>query len=248
MKIGKQVRRMLVLTAFAATLLAGIGIGANASGAVTRTLQATYMNIKLVVDGAPVTPKDAAGNAVEPFSCNGTTYLPVRAVASALGKEVTWDGNTNTVYIGDAAYLPYQANHSTVYDGSDPNASFSVAGKVYKVGTVLHSFHSTNSFHPNPYDGDAIWNTEGKQTMTFTVGHVGSLQRNGALYVALDGRAAGEYPLRWDGSPQTITIPLGGSPNVNLTLITEAMDGTGFSIVNLEESQESYAIYDVKLS
>ena len=46
-------------------------------------------------------------------------------------------------------------------------------------GTVLHSFHSTNSFHPNPYDGDAIWNTEGKQTMTFTVGHVGSLQRNG---------------------------------------------------------------------
>ena len=126
------------------------------------------MNIKLVVDGAPVTPKDAAGNAVEPFSCNGTTYLPVRAVASALGKEVTWDGNTNTVYIGDAAYLPYQANHSTVYDGSDPNASFSVAGKVYKVGTVLHSFHSTNSFHPNPYDGDAIWNTEGKQTMTFT--------------------------------------------------------------------------------
>lgn len=240
--------RSLAAAAVALTLLVG-GVSAAASGSITKKMiEANYMGIKLVVDEVEVTPMDASGNVVEPFTSSGTTYLPVRAVASALGKEVTWDGNTNTVYIGDAAYLPYQANHSTVYDGSDPNASFSVAGKVYKVGTVLHSFHSTNSFHPNPYDGDAIWNTEGKQTMTFTVGHVGSLQRNGALYVALDGRAAGEYPLRWDGSPQTITIPLGGSPNVKLTLITEAMDGTGFSIVNLEESQESYAIYDVKLS
>ena len=31
---------------------------------------------------------------------NGTTYLPVRAVANALGKEVYWDGPNYTVYIG----------------------------------------------------------------------------------------------------------------------------------------------------
>ena len=76
----------------------------------TRTLEVTFKDIKLVVDGTEVVPKDAAGNVVEPFVYNGTTYLPVRAVGEALGKGVTWDGNTNTVYIGNAQALPYQVN------------------------------------------------------------------------------------------------------------------------------------------
>ena len=32
---------------------------------------------------------------------NGTTYLPVRAVAKAFNKEVYWDGPDYTVYLGD---------------------------------------------------------------------------------------------------------------------------------------------------
>jgi hypothetical protein len=32
---------------------------------------------------------------------DGTTYLPVRAVASALGLAVEWDGETNTVRLGE---------------------------------------------------------------------------------------------------------------------------------------------------
>lgn len=66
-----------------------------------KTLDVAYMDIKLVVDGAPITPTDVNGNIVEPFAYQGTTYLPVRAVGEALGKEVTWDGNTNTVYVGE---------------------------------------------------------------------------------------------------------------------------------------------------
>ena len=61
-----------------------------------------YDNIKLVIDGATITPKDANGSTVEPFIYNGTTYLPVRAVGNALGKQVSWDGKTKTVYLGDA--------------------------------------------------------------------------------------------------------------------------------------------------
>lgn len=59
------------------------------------------MGIRLVVDGKEVTPKDPNGNVVEPFASNGTTYLPVRAVSEALGKEVTWDGDTATIYVGE---------------------------------------------------------------------------------------------------------------------------------------------------
>jgi type 1 fimbria pilin len=66
----------------------------------TQSINITFNGIRLVVNGELVTPRDGAGNVVEPFIWNGTTYLPVRAVASALGQEVDWDGNTQTVYIG----------------------------------------------------------------------------------------------------------------------------------------------------
>lgn len=60
--------------------------------------------IKIVVDGETIEPKDANGNPVEPIIYNGTTYLPVRAVAQALTKgtkQIEWDQNTWTVYIGE---------------------------------------------------------------------------------------------------------------------------------------------------
>jgi len=53
-----------------------------------------------MIDGAEYVPTDANGNVVEPFIYNGTTYLPVRAVANAFGKDVKWDGKNAIVYIG----------------------------------------------------------------------------------------------------------------------------------------------------
>ena len=189
--------------------------------------------------GRVFTPKDAAGNVVEPFIMNGTTYLPVRAVGEALGMSVNWDGNTHTVYLGDVDHLPYQVNNATLYDGTK-DTSFSVAGKVCKTGVVLKSLHYKASYN-DEYDGSAIWNTEGYESMTFTVGHVGSQQRNAVLYVSLDGVAAGEYKLTWDGSPKTITVPLDGSPNVKLTLLADLLN-------SYTPTPESYGIFDVKLA
>jgi len=67
---------------------------------VQRTITAVYNNIQIYVDGIQIHPSDSTGNPVEPFSYNGTTYLPVRAVATALNKEVTWDPATNSIYLG----------------------------------------------------------------------------------------------------------------------------------------------------
>lgn len=80
---------------------ASVAISATAFAQnIQKTLNAVYRDIKLVVDGNTTTPKDANGNIVEPFIVDGTTYLPVRAVAEALGKDVSWDSETSTVYIG----------------------------------------------------------------------------------------------------------------------------------------------------
>ena len=97
MKSSKNVRRLLAVLAVGAML---VGTAAASSTVTKKMIEVNYMGIKLVVDEVEVTPKDASGNVVEPFTSSGTTYLPVRAVANALGKEVTWDGDTRTVYIG----------------------------------------------------------------------------------------------------------------------------------------------------
>lgn len=67
----------------------------------TRTVVATldYNDIKISVDGQNVIPVNTDGNPVEPFAIKGTTYLPVRGIASVLGLNVDWDGNTNTVIL-----------------------------------------------------------------------------------------------------------------------------------------------------
>jgi len=68
---------------------------------VTKSAELLYNNIKVVIDGKQADLKDAQGNTVEPFIIDGTTYLPVRAVSNALNKAVSWDGATQTVYIGE---------------------------------------------------------------------------------------------------------------------------------------------------
>lgn len=67
-------------------------------------IEAAYNNVKIYVDGLLVDPKDGNGDTVEPFISNGTTYLPVRAVADALGKEVSWDQETSSVILGNRNY------------------------------------------------------------------------------------------------------------------------------------------------
>ncbi len=64
-----------------------------------QTAELDYNNICVTLDGEAVELKDANGNYVEPFAINGTTYLPVRAVSSALGLEVSWDPSASTVVL-----------------------------------------------------------------------------------------------------------------------------------------------------
>jgi hypothetical protein len=80
--------------------LVGLIIGMMLMGAVfadTQTIEAFYNNIKISIDGKAIELKNATGSPVEPFIYNGTTYLPVRAIAEALGMEVKFNETTNTV-------------------------------------------------------------------------------------------------------------------------------------------------------
>lgn len=63
----------------------------------------TYRDIKIVLDGTLLIPRDANGEVVDPFILNGTTYLPLRAVAGALGLGIQWDGPTSTITLTSGA-------------------------------------------------------------------------------------------------------------------------------------------------
>gem|GEM_PF-1916876 len=69
--------------------------------ALASPAQESESNIRLVINGEEVTPRDAQGRVVAPFLLEGTTFLPLRVVSEALGYEVAWVGSTSTVYIGE---------------------------------------------------------------------------------------------------------------------------------------------------
>ena len=72
-----------------------------------RSADITYRGISIVVNDKKIVPQDASGNAVEPFIMDGTTYLPVRAIAGALGLDVSWDGASSTVVLKSGSPLNY---------------------------------------------------------------------------------------------------------------------------------------------
>ena len=80
-------------------LLMGLVGTAVAANLVNKELY--YNDIKVRLNGKTLNPTDANGNKVEPFVIDGTTYLPIRAVGEALGLNVSWDGATSTVILGN---------------------------------------------------------------------------------------------------------------------------------------------------
>lgn len=119
------------------------GSGASASNG-KKAVTINYKDIKICIDGQYITPKDANGNVVEPFILNGTTYLPIRAVGSALGKAVDYDGTTHTVYIGQKPTDGIWSVSYYVDDFNQATSDWYIVNKSYLEGTFSNSA-TTNS-------------------------------------------------------------------------------------------------------
>jgi len=161
--------RQFVLSAAVAVLLFTLIPGAAGyalSG--TREVSVNYQNLTIELNGKAIIPKDAAGNAVYPFVYDGRTYLPVRALVNALGRDVSWDDVKKTVTIAASSGVPKitygtpvrknatesikieYANISVVLDGkklSIINEPFLYNGSVYlPVREIADSLNCTVSY------------------------------------------------------------------------------------------------------
>ncbi|MBQ3109892.1 MAG: hypothetical protein IJC69_01965 [Clostridia bacterium] len=139
-----------------AVLLIGVISVGGIAGAkeMSENVEVFYNNIKIFIDGAEIVPKDAVGNTVEPFIMNGTTYLPVRAIANAFDKDVEWDGATASVYIGKKDETkPDNYLHKIQYNNyqeGDNNNDFSIINgtitdfnkNIYTNGLLLYTHWS----------------------------------------------------------------------------------------------------------
>lgn len=99
MKITKESLKGGIIGA-SVMLLFTSGMAYAAEYPFTKNVKAVFNNIKVIVDGHEINPKDPDGKKIEPFIMNGTTYLPLRAISTSLGKEVNWDQKSYTVTIG----------------------------------------------------------------------------------------------------------------------------------------------------
>jgi hypothetical protein len=58
-------------------------------------IEVYFNNLKYMIDGVQKKPIVNQG-----FIHSGTTYVPLRFISEALGKEVSWDGATDTIWVG----------------------------------------------------------------------------------------------------------------------------------------------------
>ncbi len=112
----------LILVIITALVFGTAGVYAGTS---VQKIQA-YLNygIKFKVNGETWTPKDADGKVLSPVIYNGSSYLPTKALAEALGAKIDWDGATTTIIIESnvadtQAGIPYKDDNTYSSDQQD---------------------------------------------------------------------------------------------------------------------------------
>jgi hypothetical protein len=79
--------------------------GAFAEGLRTKITVIEAKDVYLTFNGDEFVARDVNDKVVYPIMHNGTTYLPVRAVASIAGLNVDWNNNTRTVLLTTSDYV-----------------------------------------------------------------------------------------------------------------------------------------------
>ena len=116
----------ILATTLCLILMFSAGVfAANIYDTITAEVRTDYT---ITLDGETQTLKDGKGNTIYPLSYNGTTYLPVRAVANMAGLDVDWIKDTKTVKLTTPAdsgnqTTPSKPSKPDTNTGSDTSAS-----------------------------------------------------------------------------------------------------------------------------
>ncbi len=93
--------KKIVALILAVALVAGLGL-AGAANFAEKDITVKH-GVTIYHEGSVLEATDVNGETVEPFIYEGTTYLPIRAVAETLGLDVDFDLESGSVYLTELA-------------------------------------------------------------------------------------------------------------------------------------------------
>ncbi|WP_232436433.1 stalk domain-containing protein [Paenibacillus rubinfantis] len=92
-------KKWLITIGLFSMVLLSYSAGASAASTLERIQANLNHGISFLLNGSAWVPKDANGNKAVPISYQGTTYVPLRAVAEATGAEVSFDQSKQQIVI-----------------------------------------------------------------------------------------------------------------------------------------------------
>ena len=130
----------------ATTMMAMFVTTAAAATAYQKSITATY-GIGLEINGNKANLTDVNGKTVEPFTYNGTTYVPIRAVAENMGKTaIVYQDDTEAIVFAHKIAEASQHMHGII-------------GELYEISTARRDVLSVSQATTNIQDlvdaGDA---------------------------------------------------------------------------------------------
>ncbi len=171
MKKTLKITAITLVCALALSSLAALG------SSIAKQVDIYFRNIVININGDDIQPKNADGETVEPFIYDGTVYLPVRAVAEAVGMDVSWDDKTSTVtlkdkvqdgtdvtedvpekdeklYNGVEFYNDIEAKLEKVMpkEELDKEVLMNIEGVPFSAAAVRYAVLASASYHENPED------------------------------------------------------------------------------------------------
>lgn len=110
-------------------------------------------SVNIYVNSVKLNPTDANGKAVAPILRDGTTYLPVRAIAQAFAKKVDWDAQNRAVLISDSALVDTSQTYKIVLHGTNSVVTPSGDGSGSALVTKLFDGSESQLWRFIPIDG-----------------------------------------------------------------------------------------------
>ena len=222
-------KKLIPALALTLALLCGITIGAGASNGLQEITAYLNSNITVKMDGEAQTFLNAQGTRVYPITYQGTTYLPVRAVAGLVGLDVNWDQATQTVELGQTKGVDLIDTYKLYYSNGG-------AGQVQTAEKKTQDISGISCSHWL-YVDRASWNDEEGQLSFNLLGAHDMLtfsyycDSNATLKVLGDNSyVLGEYPITGGAAAKTVTVPL--LKTNELSFQVEIPGGGGFRVFN----------------
>ena len=163
-------KKPISILALALVMASCFALGASASGALQEIKAYLDPSITIKMEGEAQTFLDAKGNRVYPITYQGSTYLPVRAVAGLAGFEVNWDQATRTVDLGESkgvdlidTYKPCNTRQA-IHVQSSERKTQDISGNTYSHWIMMDGYFAAIEIATST----ASYNIEGKyDNLTF---------------------------------------------------------------------------------